>query len=332
MMKRLATTPGLFPLPDWAKTELAERKGRQKSDLIGGDEDEAVVETYARARQEVIEWQQDAGLDRIVEGQLRWDDMLCHPLAVHEAVDTGGLIRYYDNNNFYREMVVTDELTVDGDVGSELDAASAMAPDDGLQAVLPGPYSLSDLATDDYYGTDADFLAGIASFLAGEIREFPSVQTVFLLEPSLGTNPPDQVESVVDAVSTVARAIHESTGADAVLHPYWGVLPDSLYASLLDSPIDGLGFDLVTEADENEDLVREYGAPDRASLGIVDGQNTRIETESEIDARLESFASTAADPPEMAYLTTNTEPFYLPVNKFQDKLQALANAAQGADR
>ncbi len=29
--------------------------------------------------------------------------MLAHPLTVHENVETGGIVRYYDNNNFYRE-------------------------------------------------------------------------------------------------------------------------------------------------------------------------------------------------------------------------------------
>ena len=38
MTEVLATTPGLFPLPDWAKDELSDLKGHQKDDLISGSE------------------------------------------------------------------------------------------------------------------------------------------------------------------------------------------------------------------------------------------------------------------------------------------------------
>ncbi len=110
MTERIATTTGLFPLPDWAKNDLSDLKGHQKHDLISGDEGPELTAVYDDARAEVVAVQQDAGLDRIVEGQLRWDDMLAHPLTVHDTVETGGIVRYYDNNNFYRDPVVVDEL------------------------------------------------------------------------------------------------------------------------------------------------------------------------------------------------------------------------------
>ena len=171
-----ATTPGLYPLPDWAKDELSDLKGHQKDDLISGDESGAIAEAYDRARAEIVDRQREAGLDRIVEGQLRWDDMLAHPLCVHDNVETRGIVRYYDNNNFYREPVVRGELTADGDVAAELDSGSEID-----QAVLPGPYSLAALSTDEYYGDDAAFLDAVAEFLAAEIDAFPAVETLFLL-------------------------------------------------------------------------------------------------------------------------------------------------------
>ena len=185
----IATTPGLYPLPDWAKEDLADLKGHQKDDLISGDEDEETADAYDRARKETVDRQREAGLDRIVEGQLRWDDMLAHPLCVHDNVETRGIVRYYDNNNFYREPVVDGDLTPDGDVAAELEAAP-----DVTQAVLPGPYSLSELATDEHYGDDAAFLDAVADFLAAEAAAFPPVETLFLLEPSLVTDAPDDGE------------------------------------------------------------------------------------------------------------------------------------------
>ncbi len=167
MTELVATTPGLYPLPDDAKVELSDLKGHQKSDLVSGDETGELADAYDRVRAELVETQVEAGLDLITEGQGRWDDMLAHPLAVHEGVETRGIVRYYDNNNFYREPVVTEDLTPSGDVAAELAAASELT--DSLQAVLPGPYTLADLATDEHYGDD--LLEAVGEFLAGEVAE-----------------------------------------------------------------------------------------------------------------------------------------------------------------
>ncbi len=326
MSRVVSTTPGLYPLPDWAKDELSDLKGHQKEDLIDGEETAETRAAYDRARTEVIDRQQEAGLDRVVEGQLRWDDMLAHPLAVHDSVETRGIVRYYDNNNFYREPVVTDDLDFDGDVADELEAAAELV-DDGLQAVLPGPYSLFDLATDEHYGDDGDFLDAIADFLAGEAEAFPDVETLFLLEPSLVENAP--ADGLDERASEAIDAVASATDAEVVFHPYWGALEEKVYAHLMDADVDAIGFDLVADHDANVYNVQEYGTKDSVALGLVDGQNTLVETPDTIRERIEWFTEqTPAQDYETIYATVNTELFYLPVNKFEAKLDALAAATQ----
>jgi len=321
MTEVIATTPGLFPLPDWAKDELSDLKGHQKDDLISGDDSEAIVDAYDRARNEVVVRQESAGLDRVVEGQLRWDDMLAHPLAVHDAVETRGIVRYYDNNNFYREPVVQGDLGFDGDVAAELDAA-----EDATQAVLPGPYSLSELATDEHYGDDAAFLDAVAKFLAGEAEAFPEVETLFLLEPSLVTDAPadGEDERVSRAVDTVAAAVD----CDVVVHTYWGAIPEKPYAHLMDADVDAVGFDFVSDHETNLYNIQEYGTKDDIALGVVDGQNTLVETPDEITERVEWVRENVpAQAFDTVYATANTGLFYLPVNRAGEKLDALAAAA-----
>ncbi len=326
MSELVATTPGLYPLPDWAKDDLADLKGHQKSDLVSGDESDDVVAVYDEGRAEVIDDQTEAGLDRVVEGQLRWDDMLAHPLTVHDNVETGGIVRYYDNNNFYRDPQVTGELTFSGDVAAELEAAAdRLGGGESLQGVLPGPYSLADLATDEHYGDETDFLAAVSEFLAEEVAAFPEHETLFLLEPSLVTNPPgdDADARASDALDAVAGA----TDADVVVHTYWGALEEKLYAHLMDADVDAFGFDLVTEQDQTLYNVTEYGTKDDVALGLVDGQNTLVESPETIRERVEWVRERApAQEFDRVYLTANTELFYLPVNRYREKLESLAAA------
>ena len=55
MTELVSTTPGLYPLPEWAKDELADLKGHQKGDLLSGDESEAIVEQYDEVRAEYVD-------------------------------------------------------------------------------------------------------------------------------------------------------------------------------------------------------------------------------------------------------------------------------------
>ena len=323
----VSTTPGLFPLPDWAKDELAGLKGRQKGGLVSGDESPAITDAYERAREEVVDRQTEAGIDLPVEGQLRWDDMLTHPLAVADAVETRGIVRYFDNNNFYREPVVTDDLAATGDVAHELESAAAHT-DDGLNAVLPGPYTLSQLATDEHYGDSAAFLSALADFLASEAEQFPDVETLFLLEPSLLESPPGDGpdERASEAIDTVARA----ADADVVAHTYWeshggdSGIDEKVYAHLMDAEVDAVGFDFVASHEDNVYVISEYGAKDDVALGVVDGQNTLVEDADEIAERVEWTLDNAHGVDfETAYATINTPTFYLPSGKFEEKLAAL---------
>jgi len=331
MTERVAATPGLYPLPDPAKETLSELKGHQKGDLLSGDESAEIAEAYAEVRETYVDDQLAAGLDLVTEGQARWDDMIAHPLTVTDAVETGGIVRYYDNNNFYRDPRVVDELDASGDVAGELKTAAGLLADDDapLAATLPGPHSLAELATDEHYGDAAAFRAAIAEFLAAEVDALPAHDTLFLLEPSLVTDPPAEGDEkrATDAISTVAAA----TDADVVVQTFYGALGEKLYAHLVDEAgADALGLDLVAaDRDDTVYNVQEFGSTDSVALGLVDGQNTLVEEPETIAERVEWFeGQVPVDEFDRTYLTPNTELLYLPTNKYRAKLSALADAAE----
>ncbi|MFW5938461.1 MAG: 5-methyltetrahydropteroyltriglutamate--homocysteine methyltransferase [Halanaeroarchaeum sp.] len=327
MSELVGTTLGLYPLPDRSKETLSDLKGHQKGDLVDGDESDEVLSAYAEARAAVIDEQRDAGLDRIVEGQLRWDDMLAHPLAVHDSVETRGIVRYYDNNNFYRDPAVVGDLAFDGDVAAELERG--FVDDEPVdpsrrQAVLPGPYTLADLATDEYYDDEAEFLDAVGTFLAGEAGAFPDVETLFLLEPSLATNPPGDGEDAraSEAIDAVATALD----ADVVVFPYWDALEEKVYAHLLDADVDAVGFDFVTEQTDHTYLINEYGTTDDVALGLIDGENTLVETPEAIRERVEWVQDrTPVADFDRIYVAPNTGLFYLPSDTFVEKLGVLGD-------
>ena len=327
MTEIIATSPGLFPLPDWAKTRLGRLKGHQKHDLIDGSESAEVLETYEQARAEVIDAQRDAGLGRIVEGQLRWDDMLAHPLTINPAVETGGIVRYYDNNNFYRHPTVTEVPSPTGDIAADLQRAAQLAPTQDLQAVLPGPITLADLSADACVNDRVEYHHVLAELLAGELADAPSIETLYLLEPSLVTAPPD--EDLCAELDELYGTVATATDAQVIVHTYFGALSERSHVYLVDADVTGIGVDIV--ADDREQTIYnagEYGLADVIALGLIDGQNTLVEsTTTLVDRVAWVFDQLPTADPTRLFLSSNTEPFYLPVSKHRQKLAVVAQAA-----
>lgn len=318
-----ATTLGVFPLPDGARERLADLKGHQKGDLLTGDDSPVIGTAYDEARETVIADQHDADLDFVVEGQLRWDDMLAHPLTMADGVEPGGIVRYFDNNNFYRDPVITDELGATGDVARDLEAARGVTSD--LQAVLPDPWTLADLASDRHYSDQEALIGAIADLLAAEVRAFPDHERLVLPAPSLVTNPPgnEHGELVREAIDTVVSA----SDAPALVAPFYGVPDDATYAHLLDADVN-VGYDLVSDHNGAVELAGEYGTTETVLLGVVNGQHSGVEDVETVRERATWFRDQVPDAtePERALLAPNSELFYLPVDRYKAKLSTLGRA------
>ncbi len=119
-----------------------------------------------------------------------------------------------------------------------------------------------------------------------------------------------------------------ATDAEVVVHPFYGALEEKTYAHLMDADVDAIGFDLVSDHEQNVYNVQEYGTKGSVALGVVDGQNTLVEEPATVRERFDWFTEQVpAQSFERAYLTSNTELFYLPVNKAEAKAETLATAA-----
>lgn len=298
-MERLATTAGLLPpVPDADGDGLRRAIGRQRA----------------------------AGLDRVTPGQLGWENLLAHPLSVHESVEAGPATDYFDSGRTYRRPVVTDDLGFDGTLAAELERAAALT--DGLQAVVPGPYTLATLADDRAVDDPEEFLAAMADFLAGEIRAFPEIETCFVHEPALVAAPPADGEDAraSDAVDDVVRA----ADCETVVHLPGGALTEKVHAHLLDARMDAVGYDFARESGANLNLINEFGTTTDVALALVDGRDPAAESPALIHQRVEWFLDNTPPVTDFGtvYVTTNAEMRSLPWTAVGRKFDAIGEAVR----
>jgi 5-methyltetrahydropteroyltriglutamate--homocysteine methyltransferase len=320
-----STTAGYFPRPDYLIETLKEVQGYQKQDM-GPEAEEQVEDVFRRGREDVIGIQESAGIDLLTEGQLSWDDIIAFPTTRMEGVEMGGITRFYDNNRFYREPKVVDELGHSGEitVGQYEDAAGVATNE--VKPVVAGAYSLARLSKNEYYDSCEEYRGAFADVVNEELKALADAgaETIQLDEPSLtGVN--DEGVDVDDGVETIERSL-EGVDADVIVTTYFGEITQA-YPSLLNIA-DGVGIDLVS-GEENIEAVEEYGADGSIAVGCMNARNTRLETVEELVGTVDEVLEHAE--PEVTYLSPSAGLDFLPWTVMKDKVQRLGEATEEVD-
>ena len=101
----LITVVGNYP-----KIPNLPRPARLRNAYARLDRGDIAPEETARVEdevtKEVIKEQEDAGIELVTDGQIRWLDELTYLAGRLDGVQINGLIRFFDTNMYYRQPVV----------------------------------------------------------------------------------------------------------------------------------------------------------------------------------------------------------------------------------
>ena len=291
--------------------------------LDRGDLDEAGIagvldDTTAWAIGEI----EAAGVDVINDGQIRWDDLLAPFARAWRNTERGPLERFYDNNTYFRQPVISGPIETDGQtLVADYKKAKALAKRE-LKAAIAGPLTFATLTAEDkhYKDLEARTLA-VADALAAELRGLAAAGAtlVDVEEPALSAHP-ELVDLARAAFERLAKA-----GVSLALYPYFFPNTD-LVRSLANFPVAQIGLD-VRSREHSADAIDRLGAlKQTVVLGVVDARNTRVESAREIgelvDAALKKVGA------DRLWLSTTTGTEYLPHDVAVKKLNALTDAAR----
>src|SRR5947209_13801278 len=102
---------------------------------------EEVEAAFRADRDDFIEAQREAGLDYFSDGLLRWQDIFRPLVHLSAGLDARTLVRWFNNNSFFRAPEVTGELAVTAPEPREMqDNGDVPEP---KVATLPSPYLFS---------------------------------------------------------------------------------------------------------------------------------------------------------------------------------------------
>ncbi len=309
------TVIGAYPKISDEHQDLRRALHRHDRGELDGDGLAGVLDESTRWAIGELDW---AGLDVINDGQVRWDDLLAPFARAWTGCDRGPLERFYDNNTYFRQPVITGPITTDGTtLVRDFEFARGVARGE-LKAAVCGPLTFATLAEDRHYRSLEDRTLAVADAIAVEIRGLGAAGAtlVDVEEPALVAHP-EHFALARAAIERLAAA-----GVPLALQTYF-FPADPLLDALAAFPVAQVGVDVRSR--ETHALERLNALRQTVVLGIVDARNTRVETESELVSLIE--AALRQIPADYLWLAPTTGLEYLPHDVAVQKLKALVAAA-----
>lgn len=273
----------------------------------------------------VIKEQEQAGLDIITDGQIRWDDLVTPFAKQIEGMEIGGLTRYFDNNFYYRRPRLVGQMAFKGEAVVEDFRFASSLTRRLVKPVIVGPYTFAQLSQDDYYKDIERFTLELARILRREAQalEAAGAKLLQIDEPSLCFN-----HNHVQLVQEGIKIITEGSNLKIVLCLYFGGIK-GIWEKLLNFPVSILAIDLVSDP-ANLEVVLKDSLPLELSLGLLDARNTKLEREDEIMNML--MRAAALSKGNSLYLSPNCGLEFLPHESAKKKLELMVACAHKFNR
>jgi 5-methyltetrahydropteroyltriglutamate--homocysteine methyltransferase len=317
------TVVGSYPRPPKEGGVFTLRKTLQAM-----DRGEATVDDLKKAQddlaREVIQEQAAAGVELVTDGQVRWFDGQTRFADALEGFRIGGMIRYFDNNTYYRQPEVIGAVSRSKPIIVDEYTFAAEASPVPVKPVLTGPYTLAVLSQDEHYRDQRALVKDLAAALNQEARDLAAAGATVIAfdEPALSRVPgmPEPEPSILEEA---AASLTEGVDATTILQTYFGDV--TLGEALFDLPFDGFGLDLVA-GPGNKPLAKAVPEGKILQAGIVNGRNTRVEELEDLVRQINVLAESV--PLERLWISPSSGIEYLPREAAERKLQRLAEAAK----
>jgi 5-methyltetrahydropteroyltriglutamate--homocysteine methyltransferase len=281
--------------------------------------DEVEVQ-FKRDREDLIQAQQEAGLDYFSDGLLRWQDIFRPLVETAEGMEARTLVRWFDNNSFFRAPEPSGEVSLRHPLPAVFDGYADI-PEPRV-ATLPSPFLFSRASQTN--GDRNQLMLELAQNVLRPVAQSLGARgygLIHLQEPWLvyfGIDPGDW-QPFEQALAAIREGLSGS-GAKLVLHTYFG--DAAQYSDRLRAlPVDAVGFDFVRT--DPEALGTDW--PIGIVAGVLDGRSSPIEPVDQT-ARFARHIWETLSPPEL-YLSSNCELEFLPRDVARQKVLRLGEAA-----
>jgi 5-methyltetrahydropteroyltriglutamate--homocysteine methyltransferase len=321
----LTTVVGSYPKPKWLNRadELAEDDDSKfdADDLQEAHDDAARCITHEHER---------AGLDTVVDGEMRRNEMVEFFAHRIDGYDFNGRVKVWGHNYFDKPSVVSEVEYDEPWLVDEFEFTSEAA-EKPVKVPITGPYTLASWSFNEVYDTEADLAYDLADLVNEEIEKLveAGAQYIQIDEPALATTPDDHA-IVGECLERIVAGIPEDVRIG--LHVCYGDY-SRIYPELNDYPIDEFDVELCNGGYEQIDVFTEPEFEPDLALGVVDAHTAEVESVAEIKENVKEGLKVV--PPEKLTISPDCGLKLLPrevaYGKMENMVQAVREVEQELD-
>jgi 5-methyltetrahydropteroyltriglutamate--homocysteine methyltransferase len=294
--------------------------------------DAQLEETCRDITKAVIREQEQAGIDLVTDGQIRWEDIVTPFARGLEGFEINGLTRWFNNNVYYRRPILHKQPIWSAPVLVDQYRFAKRSAAKPVKAVLPGPYTFAAVSEDRFYKKLRPFALRMAEILNQEARALAGAGAPFIQfdEPAIGFGAPlpgapkTDLKLAVEALNVAVDGLNCKTAVVT----YFGSL-DGALSALMRTGVDVVGVDVVSDPD-NLNALKKTKVTKAVALGCLDARNTKLETAADLHAIFRVARKIA--PQDGLYVSPNAGLEFLPHTQALAKVRRLVDAARSFTR
>ncbi len=266
----LTTTVGSFPKPDYLKQAREEYyRGR-----LNG---EALHELEKRATREVIQKQEELGLDILVDGEMYRGDMVTYFAELLEGFKMSGLVRSY-GNRYYRKPIAVGEIRRKAPVTIPWFVFTQSLTRKPVKGMLTGPYTIMDWSFNESYPSRRAFALALAEVIHEEAVDLEKAGARYIQidEPAVSTRP-EEISLAIETMRIVTRGLTAKT----ITHICYGDF-EKIYPQMLELAVDQIDLEMANREFALLDLFRKRPFTKEIGLGVLDVHRHDIDSKEKV--------------------------------------------------
>jgi 5-methyltetrahydropteroyltriglutamate--homocysteine methyltransferase len=270
----LTTSVGSLPKPDYLV--------RARSARARGEISQQELDDLARqATREWIAFQEQIGVDVLVDGEQYRGDMVAYFAENLEGMALSGLVRSY-GNRYYKKPVAVADIRRPRPITVEWWEFAQSLTDRPVKGMLTEPYTICDWSFDDHYGSRRDFVMALAEVVHQEAADLERAGARYIQidEPAVSTRL-DELDLAVEAMAVVTSGLKAHT----TTHMCYGRF-EEVYPQLLELPVEQLDLEMANSGLELLEKFRDHPFTKAIGFGVVDVHTHRVESKDEVKANI----------------------------------------------
>ncbi len=314
----LTTVVGSYPKPTWLH-RARELWTDDEADFDDGDLDEAADD----AARLITTEHERAGLDVVVDGEMRRNEMVEYFAHRIDGYEFNGRVKVWGHNYFDKPSVVSEVAYTDEWLVSEYEFTSGVATRP-VKVPITGPYTLANWSFNEVYDSEETLAYELADLVNEEINSLVDAGARYIQidEPALATTPDDHA-IVGQCLERIADDIPDDVRLG--LHVCYGDY-SRIYPEILDFPVEEFDVELCNGDYEQLEVFTDPPFTKDLAVGVVDAHVGEVESVAEIKANIRRGLDVV--PPDRLTVSPDCGLKLLPRDVAYGKMSNMVDAAR----